>query len=132
MTVSTVREIRLKKKTLTPAVNQDLGAVRGSDSLGVLDGLPRQLGEGLAEHSGATLLLAVSVLLAVRGIPDPVNKQVGHIEEGQEIAVPVVSSGVVVGKIDCAVAVTQGHTSQVPEDQHKAPFFIVHIPENVS
>lgn len=94
--------------------------------------MPRELREGLAEHSGAALLLAVSVLLAVRGIPNPVNEQVSHIEEGQEIAVPVVGGGVVVGKVDRAVAVTQGDTSQVPEDQHEAPFFIVHIPENVS
>jgi hypothetical protein len=29
------------------------------------------------------------------------------------------------------VAVTQGNTGQVPEDQHEAPFLVVHIPVNL-
>jgi hypothetical protein len=90
------------------------------------------LGEGLAEHSRATLHLAVAVLLAVGRVPDPVHKQIGDVEENQEIAIPMVSGRVVVGEVNGAVAVTQGYTSQIPENQHEAPFFIVHIPNQLA
>ena len=115
-------------KQLTPPINQNPGAIGRSEGLGVLHGLPRELGESIAEHHGSTLLLAETVLLAVGRVPDPVHEQIRHVEEGQEVAVPVVFRWVMVGKIDRAVAVAQRHTSQVPENQHEAPFLIVHVP----
>lgn len=111
-----------------PPIDHDLGAIGSSKGLGVLHSLPRQLGEGVTENHGATLHLAETVLLAVGRVPDPVHEQVRGVEEGQEVAVPVVGRGVVVGKVDGAVAVAQWHTSQVPEDQHEAPFLVVHVP----
>lgn len=90
--------------------------------------MPRELGEGVAGHHGATFLLAETVLLAVGGVPHPVNEQICDIEEGKEEAVPAVLGGVVVSQVDGAVAVAQRDTSQVPENQHEAPLLVVHIP----
>jgi len=70
--------------------------------------------------------------LAVCGVPDPVNEEVSYIEEPKDVGVPVVGSRVVVGKVDRAVAVAQWDTSEVPEDEHEAPFLVVHIPNLVS
>lgn len=120
------------KKALTPPINQDLMPIRGRKSLGVFHRLPRQLRERVTEHHGSTLLLTETVLLAVGCVPDPVDKQIGGIEKDQEVAVPVVGRGIVVGEVDGAVAVAQRHTSQVPENQHESPFLIVHVPEHVS
>lgn len=113
---------------LTPPINKNFGAIISGDSLGVLHSLPRQLREGVALDHGATLLLAESVLLAVGSVPDPVNKQIGDIEECKEEAVPVVLGGVVISQIDSAVAVAQRHASQVPEDEHETPLLVVHVP----
>lgn len=35
---------------------------------------------------------------------------------------------VVIGEIECAVAVAQWYTGKIPENQHEAPFFVVHVP----
>jgi hypothetical protein len=110
-----------------PAIDQN-GAVGGDDGLGVLDGLPRDLGEGVAENKLALLLGAEAVLLAVAAIPDPVPEEVGDINQGQDPTVPVVLRGVVVGDEDSAVAVGQRNTGEVPEDEHEAPLLVVHIP----
>ena len=34
----------------------------------------------------------------------------------------------VIGKVDGAVAVAKWHTGKVPEDEHEAPFLVVHVP----
>lgn len=117
-----------ERKQLTPPINQNPGSIGRCEGLGVLHGLPRELGESVTEHHSSTLLLTETVLLAVGRVPDPVHKQVRHVEDGQEVAVPVVFRWVMVGEIDRAVAVAQWHTSQVPENQHEAPFLIVHVP----
>lgn len=111
-----------------PAGNQDCAAAGGLDNVWVVQCLPGQLRECLAEDGCATLHLAVAVLLTVCGVPHPVDKQICNVQKGQEVAIPAVCVRVVVGKVDGAVAVTQRHTSQIPEDQHKAPFLVVHIP----
>lgn len=116
---------------LTPPIDQDR-TLRALDSLGVLHRLPRQLWESLAENQGTALLLAEAVLLAVGCIPDPVDEQVRNVQECQRESVPAVGGRIVVGQVDCAVAVAQGHTGQIPEDEHEAPFLIVHIPEDRS
>lgn len=90
---------------LTPPINKNLGAIVSGDSLRVLHSLPRQLREGVALDHGAALLLAESVLLAVGSVPNPVNKQVGDVEESKEETIPVVLRGVVISQIDSAVAV---------------------------
>lgn len=120
------------RAALTPAVDEDLRTILSRNGLGVLQRLPRQLREGAAEHHRSTLLLAVTVLLAVGRIPHPVHKEVGNVEKCEEVAVPVVRGGVMVGQVDCAVTVAQRNTSEVPENQHETPFFVVHIPANKS
>lgn len=115
-------------RLLTPAINKNLGAIVSGKSFGVVHCLPWQLGESLAGHHGAALLLTETVLLAVCSIPDPVNEEVRCKKECKKEAIPVVLRGVVVCQVDGAVAVAERHTSQVPENQHEAPFFVVHIP----
>ena len=111
-----------------PAVDQDAVADVGLDDLGVVDCLPGQLGEGLALDHLAALHGAEAVLLAVAAVPDPVDKQVAGVERNKRIAVPAVLLGRVVGEVDGAVAVRQGDTSKVPEDEHEAPLLVVHVP----
>ena len=111
-----------------PAIHQDAVARLGLDLLGVLDRLPGQLGEGLASEHLATLLGAEAVLLAVACVPNPVDKQVAHVESGQGKAVPAVLIRVVVGQEDGAVAVGERNAGKVPEDEHEAPLLVVHVP----
>lgn len=73
-----------------PSINHNLGAIGSGEGLRVLHSLPRQLGEGVTEDHGATFHLAETVLLAVGRVPHPVHEQVCDVEEGQEVAIPVV------------------------------------------
>lgn len=84
--------------------------------------------ESIAGNLCITLLLTEAVLLAIGSVPDPVDEQVGDKKSCEGIAVPAVSVRMVVGEVNCAVAVAEGNTSKIPEDKHKAPFFVVHIP----
>ncbi len=36
-----------------------------------------------------------------------------------------------VGEVDCGVTVAKWYTCEVPEDEHEAPFLVVHVPEVV-
>lgn len=111
-----------------PSIDKD-GALRGFDFLRMFGkGLPRQLWESLAENFCPTLPLTEAVLLAVGSVPDPVDEEVSDKKSCEGIGVPAVSVGVVVGEVDCAVAVAERNTSEVPEDKHEAPFFVVHVP----
>jgi len=111
-----------------PAINKNLRAIRSGKSLGVLKSLPWELGKSVTLNHGATFLLAEAVLLAVGGVPNPVDEKIRDVQESQEIPVPVVLGGIVVSQVNGAVAVAQGNTSQVPEDKHEAPLLVVHIP----
>ena len=90
-----------------------------------------QLRERLAVQSGTTLLRSEHVLLAVGSVPDPVNEQIGDIERHKRPARPAVLGRVVIGQVDYAVAVRQGHASEVPKDEHEAPFLVIHVPVRV-
>lgn len=128
--INTSNSLFFKKKVTekpTPPINKDC-AILSLDSLGVLDGLPWKLGERLSQDHASTFLLAESILLTVRSVPHPVNEKIHSVETGEGISVPLVGRWVVVCEIDGAVAVAQGHTSQIPEDEHKSPFLEVHIP----
>lgn len=117
---------------LTPPIDQDLISGLSRDRLRVLHGLPRQLREGVSEHHRPTLLLTETVLLTIGGVPHPVHEEIPDVQDNQEVAVPVVFGRRVVRKVDGAMAVAQWHAREVPENQHEAPFLIVHIPEIVS
>jgi hypothetical protein len=114
-----------------PSVSQDRVTCLGLDYARVLNSLPWELREGLPLQKSTTLLGAEAVLLGIGGVPDPVYKQVGDKENSHEIRVPAICGWRVVGKVQGAVAVAQGDSSQVPENQHKAPFLIVHVPRVV-
>lgn len=111
-----------------PPISQNRVTSLGWDSLWVLDRLPRKLWECLALDKGSTLLGPEAILLTVGGIPDPVHEEVQNKQEPKEVAVPMVFRWVMIGQVDGAVAVAQGNSCKVPENQHEAPFLIIHIP----
>lgn len=118
----------MNNSQLTPPVNKDLAPISSSDCLWILKSLPWQLRESFACNHSPALLLSKTVLLAVGSIPNPVHKDVRNIQKGQEIAIPVIFSRVILGKIDCAMAIAQWHTGEVPEYEHESPFLVVHVP----
>ena len=95
--------MNLAGKTI-PAIDQN-GPLGRLDGLWVLDRLPRHLGESLAPNDLATLHGTEAILLAVAAVPDPVPEEVGGVESNQRGAVPAVLRGVMVGQVDCAMAV---------------------------
>lgn len=113
---------------LTPSVNKDRITLLASNSSWVFDGLPWKLRESLSQNHVSALLLAETVLLAVRRIPDPVNENVGDVHSGKGVFVPAIGGRVVAGKVNSAMTVAEGNTGKVPEDKHEAQFLVVHIP----
>lgn len=113
---------------LVPTITEEGVTSVGLDLLGVLDGLPGELREGLAVELVTTLLSAEHVLLRVTSVPHPVGEEVAGEEPDKNGPGVRVNLGIVVGKEDGAVAVRQRHTSQVPEDEHETPLLVVHVP----
>lgn len=110
-----------------PAINEN-STLRSDNGLGVLDGLPRDLGECLAPDNLAPLHGTEAVLLAVAAVPNPIPEEVSAVHGDKGVAVPTVLGWSVVGQVDGAVAVGQRDASKVPEDEHETPFLIVHVP----
>lgn len=115
-------------RSLTPPATEDIISSVGLDSLGVLDELPRQLGECLAVESAPSLLGPEVVLLTVAGIPHPIHEEIYHRQEAQCDRIPVICRRVVRSQVQRAVAVNHWYPGEVPEDQHESPFLIIHIP----
>lgn len=111
-----------------PSIDQNAVPRFRLDRARVLDSLPGQLGEGFAWHESSAFLRAETVLLRVGGVPNPVHKEIGGEEGDEEVGGPAVGRWGMVGEVEGAVAVRKGNASQVPEDEHKAPFFVVHVP----
>ncbi len=84
--------------------------------------------EGRPCRIPSKLLRPKSVLLAVCCVPNPVHEQVSHKKKIQHISVQEIRVWVVVGQVDGTMAIAERDSSEVPEDQHEAPFFVVHIP----
>lgn len=95
--------VDLAGKTV-PSIDKD-SSLRRDDSLGVVDGLPRNLGEGLAPDHLAALHGSEAVLLAVAAVPNPVPEQVCGVEQDKSKSVPSVLRRVMVCEEDGAVAV---------------------------
>lgn len=117
-----------------PSIDEDRVSRFSLDGAGVLDCLPWELGEGLSLGEGSTFLGTEAILLRVGGVPDPVHEEVGSEKSNQKwgsegVAVEIIQ---VVCHIQSAVTVSKRYTSQVPENQHEAPFLVVHIPKKVS
>jgi hypothetical protein len=121
-------DISTVQKSLTPPGDKNRSSIRCPDDFRVLQRLPWQLRERLAEDQRPPLLLTVTVLLAVGRIPHPVNEQVRNVQEDQDISVPAIGGRVVVGEVDGAVAVTERDPGQIPENEHESPLFVVHVP----
>ena len=113
---------------LVPAIAKKGVTGRSGDLLRVLDRLPWQLRKGLAVHLVAAFLAAEHGLLAVASVPDPVGEEVGGVEKDEHGNAVAVLRWMVIGEVDGAMAVAKRNTSQVPEDEHEAPFFVVHVP----
>lgn len=62
-------------------------------------------GEGFTLDNGSFFGGAETILLGVGGIPDPVDEEIGGEKCAEHITVPVVFGGMVVGDVECAVAV---------------------------
>ena len=114
-----------------PAVNHNLVAGISLDELGVLDCLPRDLGEGVALDDLVLFAETDGVLLALGAVPHPVEEEIYDCECCEGIAVPVILGWVVVGQVECAVAVCEGHSREVPESEEEAQLFEVHVPETL-
>lgn len=112
-----------------PAIGQNLVSVLGGDGPRVGDAAVLEVGESGTLVYHATLLLAELVLLAVGGVPDVVHPEVGGRQEDDKPCWPCVLRRVVVGNVESAVAVGEGHTCHVPEDEHEAKLLIVHVPD---
>jgi hypothetical protein len=86
------------------------------------------LREGFSQKHIATLVLTISILLTVGSIPNPVDQEIRNVQSNECIPVPSVRGRVAVGKVDAAMAITQGNTGKIPKDEHEAPFFVIYIP----
>ena len=90
--------------------------------------LPRKLREGFPLHKRSSFLLAKSIFLGIAGIPNPVDKEVGGVENAESNWIPAVRGRIVICKIQGRMAVCKRNSSYVPENEHEAPFLVVHIP----
>lgn len=69
------------------------------------------------------------VFLAIAGIPDPVDKEVGGVEQEQRKAIPVIHRWRMICQVYCAMAVAERNACEIPENEHEPPFLIVHVPK---
>ena len=74
----------------TPPIAKDQPPIRRLDCLRVFDTAPGELREGLAVDACAALFSAEDILLAVAGVPDPVEKEVQSRPDDQSYRVPPV------------------------------------------
>ena len=111
-----------------PSINQDTITGFRLDGPRVLNSLPGQLRKGFTFQHGPALHLTEPVLLAVAGVPDPVDEEIRDVECSKGKAVPSIGGRMVIGEVDGAVAVGEWYTGQIPEDKHPTPFLMVHVP----
>jgi hypothetical protein len=116
-----------------PTIDKDSITRWGCDGMRILNCLPRQLRKRLPRHKFPSFLRSETILLAVRGIPNPVHKKIWREEKNQKRSTecghgPIRRSVEVVGEVKCTMAITQRDTGQVPEYKHEPPFFIVNVP----
>jgi hypothetical protein len=124
-----VRHIVRLSNDAEPPIDENTVSGLGLQSTRVLDNLPRQLRKRVAlGELSLALHLAEAILLAVGGIPHPVHEEVNNDQGSQGIAVPSVLGGVVVGKVDGAVAVAERYAGHVPECEQEAKLLKVHVP----
>lgn len=115
-----VRDIVGLADNSKPAIDHDVIAGVGLDSLGVLNSLPRHLREGVSLDELTLLLVAECVLLTIGAVPHPVEEDVHNGKHSESVRVPGIFGGVVVGQVKSAVAVSEGHSSHVPEGEEES------------
>lgn len=94
----------------------------GLDVGRVLDMAPRKLREGVAGHEGAVLLHTETVLLRVASVENVVGSEEHEVQEdgvGKRVSDGSASGKLVLHHVDGSIAVSEGDTSHVPEDQHE-------------
>jgi len=77
-------------------------------------------------------MLPESILLAIGSIPYPVCEEVRHIKRNKSKPIPVIYGWRMIGQIYGTVTVAEGYARKVPEDEHEAPFLVVHVPKRGS
>jgi len=88
-----------------PTVAKNLVALLGGDGFGVRDAAITKIGKSRSLFNNTTLFLAKLVLLAVGGVPNVVDAEVGDGHENVEPGRPCIIGGVVPCDVECAVAV---------------------------
>lgn len=105
-----------------PTIGQQQVTVLSLDVAWVLDVAIWQLRESVADNEGTILLHTESVLLRVTSVKDVVSKQQGKVQEGspgQRVSDGHTSSLFILHQVNGGIAVSEGDTSHVPEDQHE-------------
>lgn len=116
---------------LTPPVCKNFVSMLSADSLGVMDLPILKVRESFALLDDiALLLLPELVLLAVGRVPDIVDTEISNDQRHNEPNWPVVLVRVVGSDKENRVAVREGYTGHVPEDEHEAELLVVHVPSN--
>lgn len=64
-----------------PPVHQERVASLCLNRLGIMDCLPRELGECFSLQQRAAFLLPESVFLRICCVPDPVDEEIGNVED---------------------------------------------------
>jgi hypothetical protein len=110
-----IRHIIRLPHNLEPPINHDLVPGIRLNELRIFHCLPRNLRERVALDDLVFVAQADGVLLPVRAVPHPIEEDVYESEGGQGGAIPAVGGWVMVGEVQGAVAVGEGHTREVPE-----------------
>lgn len=111
-----------------PAIDHNVIACVCLNRLRVVDSLPRHLRERIPLGKLALLLVAERVLLAICTVPHPVEKDVQDRENCEGVSVPVIFRWGMVGQVKCTMAISERHTSHIPEGEQKAKLFEIHVP----
>lgn len=113
---------------LTPPTREQSTAILALDERGVLEGLPRQLWEGLSDNECSLFHLSEPVLLAIACIEDIIRAEKEDVEKDINTGGPPVDRRVVSEEVKNTMAISQRNTSHVPKDEHIAPLLMCHVP----
>lgn len=111
-----------------PSARQQAVSVFGLDKGGVLDDAPWELRECLAEGRDSLHLHPEATLLGHGCVKDVVRDQELGVECDVCGGAKMVRGRIVRGHIHDRVAVREGDSGKVPEDDHESPLFVEHVP----
>lgn len=111
-----------------PSINHDVIARVSLNGLGILNSLPWDLGECISFDELALLLVAEGILLAICTVPHPVEEEIQNRESGEGESVPAIFGGVVIGEVECTMAISEWYTGHIPKSEQESQLFEIHIP----